>query len=414
MPGRDKAVSESVVMESADGDDPGGMNCFKCKALFEDAKSIVQCVECKNYYHGKCENVDLRGFHMRRLTWKCGRCSDDNSCPRPRKRSRVEDGIDQSLIEGIHRTLSLLLKTTNELNDKVDKLVTENQSLKVQIAELKKSQIINPTVTHTVLPTYASTAAKSSNNSKVLLVKQKGQQKDVKQVKKDLQDRVNPEELGIGVSMGRPTRDGGLVLTCGNEREISAVQSEIQTKLGSDYQVDRPKTREHRIKVVGIHEDQYESTEEQIIERVAKQNDLRVNNKNFKIKILRRTQLLNRKFNLIVEADSVTYNSLIENQKLNLGWGRYWVYNDYGIIRCYNCNKYGHFQKECRDKKTCAKCNGEHDIKDCQGVSVKCTNCVTSNEKYKMNLKTDHVVWDHANCETFKRIEKSRKNKFLQ
>lgn len=414
MPGRDKADCEFVVMESTDGDDPGGINCFKCKSLFDDVKCIIQCVECKNFYHGKCENVDLRGFHLRKLIWKCKQCSDDNVGPRPRKRSRVEDGIDQSLIEGINRTLSLLLKNTNELNDKVDKLMAENQSLKVQIAELKKSQIINPTVADSVRPTYASTAAKTPNNSKVLSVKQKGQQKDVKQVRKDLQDRVNPEELGIGVSMGRPTRDGGLVLTCGNEREISVVQSEIQTKLGNNYEVDRPKTREHRIKVVGIHEDEYESTEEQIIERIVKQNDLRVNNRNFKMKILRRTKLLNRKFNLIVEADSDTYNSLIENQKLNLGWGRYWVYNDYGIIRCFNCNKYGHFQKECKDKKSCAKCAGEHDIKDCQESSIKCTNCITSNQKYKMNLKTDHVVWDHVNCETYKRIENSRQNKFLQ
>lgn len=62
--------------------------------------------------------------------------------------------------------------------------------------------------------------------------------------------------------MGWSTTNGKLVLTYGNEREISVVYSEIQTKLGDDYEVDRPKKRGHRIKVVGIHEDEYESTEE--------------------------------------------------------------------------------------------------------------------------------------------------------
>lgn len=31
-----------------------------------------------------------------------------------------------------------------------------------------------------------------------------------------------------------------------------------------------------------------------------------------------------------------------------------------------------------------------------------------------MNLKTDYTVWDHTSCETYKRIEKARKNRFLQ
>lgn len=121
------------------------------------------------------------------------------------------------------------------------------------------------------------------------MVKQKGQQKDVTQIKKDLQNKVNPGELGIGVSMGRMTRDGGLILSCGNEREISTVQSQIQSKLGEDYQVDRPKTHDHRIKAVGVDESEYGTADEDIIERLIRQNDLEANGNNFKIKILRRT-----------------------------------------------------------------------------------------------------------------------------
>lgn len=404
------------------GEDPGGTenNCFKCKAVFDDAKGTVQCTMCKYYYHGKCENVDFRGFHLRRATWRCKQCSDvhgdgqnEAQTARPRKRSRIDDCDDQSLIEGMSITLGMLLRTTNALNQKMDQLLDENKLLKLEITKLKESQSVNNTAT-CPNTSYASIAAGQPNNNKVLLVKQKGQQKDVKQIKKDLQNKVNPGELGVGVSMGRATRDGGLILSCGNEREISTVQSEIQSKLGENYEVDRPKIHDHRIKAVGIDECEYGDSDEIIIDKIIKQNDLESSSKNFKLKILRKTVVINKKFNLILEADSSTYNFIINKQKLNLGWNRCFVYNDYGIIRCYKCNKYGHFQKDCQDKITCGKCTGNHNAQECVSNCVKCINCVLSNEKYKMNLNVNHTVWDNVNCETYKRIEKIRKNKFLQ
>lgn len=115
-----------------------------------------------------------------------------------------------------------------------------------------------------------------------------------------------------------------------------------------------------------------------------------------------------------MEIDSSTYNTLIERQKINLGWSRCWVYNDFGIIRCFCCNRYGHMHKDCKDKITCAKCSGSHDINNCTENNLKCVNCMISNDKYKMNLSTNHTAWDSANCETYKRIEKIRNNKFIQ
>jgi len=212
--------------------------------------------------------------------------------------------------------------------------------------------------------------------------------------------------------MGRSTKDGGLILTCSNEKEISTVQSEIEAKLGDEYKVDRPKTHSHRIKVVGIDEGEYSTADDEIIETVMRQNDLRETNTGLKLRILRKTQMVNRKFNMIFETDPDTYDVLMSRQNVNWGWKRYRVYNDYGIIRCYNCNKYGHMQKECKDKKTCAKCSGDHDLKG--GNQPQCINCILSNGKYKLNLKTDHTVWDHTSCETYKRIEKARKNRFVQ
>lgn len=220
----------------------------------------------------------------------------------------------------------------------MDHLLEENKQLKLEIANLKGTQSahINDVWTRS---SYTSVTAAPTNNSKVLVVKQKGQRKDVKQVKTDLQEKVNPEDLGIGVSMSRTTKDGGLILACGNEKQITDIQSEIQSKLGEKYEVEQPKIRDNRIKVVGLDESEYSVSEEDIVRRVIKQNDLDAQNKNFKLKILRKTNVINGRFNIIFEADSNTYSLLINRQKMNLGWSRCVVYSDYGIIRCYKCNK---------------------------------------------------------------------------
>lgn len=44
--------------------------------------------------------------------------------------------------------------------------------------------------------------------------------------------------------------------------------------------------------------------------------------------------------------------------------------------RCFNCQKFGHVAKVCKEKKRCARCSGEHDYGECgEGVRPKCCNC---------------------------------------
>lgn len=101
----------------------------------------------------------------------------------------------------------------------------ENKTLKLEIAKLKGAQLESVNIAPKV-PSYASVDATQYNHNKVLVVKPKSQQ-DVKTVKQDLKDKVNPEELGVGVSIGRATKNGGLILSCGKKKEIIDIQSEI-------------------------------------------------------------------------------------------------------------------------------------------------------------------------------------------
>lgn len=113
-----------------------------------------------------------------------------------------------------------------------------------------------------------------------------------------------------------------------------------------------------------------------------------------------------------MEVDSDTHNLLMTNERVNIGWSICKIFNYFGIVRCYGCCRYGHMQKDCRDKKTCPKCAEEHDLKDCKSVMFKCRNCDNSNKKLGLSLDINHVCWDVNKCSSYRRMEQIQKKKF--
>lgn len=106
--------------------------------------------------------------------------------------------------------------------------------------------------------------------------------------------------------------------------------------------------------------------------------------------------------------------TFVDKEKMNIGWNRCNVFNDYGIRRCFRCCSYGHILKDCTENKVCAKCSGNHDFKECTVNTIKCANCVVSNKKYGLNVDVEHVAWDVNKCESYKRIEQYQRSKYIR
>lgn len=68
------------------------------------------------------------------------------------------------------------------------------------------------------------------------------------QVKEELKIKVQPIELGIGISIeNKNTRTGGLVLQCGSDESVAEVQSVIQKSMRDQYEVREPRLRNSRL-----------------------------------------------------------------------------------------------------------------------------------------------------------------------
>src|SRR5579859_8136190 len=71
------------------------------------------------------------------------------------------------------------------------------------------------------------------------------------------------------------------------------------------------------------------------------------------------------------------------------------------LTQCYNCHKYGHRAKDCKEKAKCGKCGKtEHTTKECESTAHKCSQC-----------NKEHEAWYH-HCPA--RITEAQRLKMLR
>lgn len=68
------------------------------------------------------------------------------------------------------------------------------------------------------------------------------------------------------------------------------------------------------------------------------------------------------------------------------------------VLLCYNCFRYGHLGRQCRNKERCMKCGENHKTDECKSPEKKCLIC-----------KGDHYVNDFKQCPEYTR-QKEIKN----
>lgn len=228
------------------------------------------------------------------------------------------------------------------------------------------------------------------------------------ETKLKIRENVRISDLGVGITDMREAREGAVVIKCKDTADANKLKINLQQQLGQNYLATIPSKKKPRIKIVGIEQ---EYTEDELI-RVLKLQNKDTIEEDSQIKLVV-TKKMVKTFLAIIECDAKSFqNILIKGEgRLFVGYRACRCYEYVSTIKCYNCNQYNHTSKECPNSKTCGKCaSNHHESKNCNSRNLHCINCKLSNDKYKLNLNTEHSAYS-IECPTYIRLLNSARAK---
>lgn len=155
---------------------------------------------------------------------------------------------------------------------------------------------------------------KKPDSNAVVIVQPKTNQSS-NATKTDLEKYVDPQSFSINAI--KSTRNGGVVINCSSNEDVNKLKLAATNNLGDNYTVQVPQLRKPKIKIFDIPE---EMTETQLVEIIKSQNEKL---KSGEFKVIKIYENKNKKiFGAIVEVDSQSFKSILNEGKIRLGWNK--------------------------------------------------------------------------------------------
>lgn len=208
------------------------------------------------------------------------------------------------------------------------------------------------------------------------------------QTKTEVRNKINPSQMGI--KSVRNGVNGAIVVECGTKTEAEGLLNKLKDELGENYETKIEQPKKPRIKIMGVS-DEYDSDD--LIDFLKRQNDIEDVQFLRVLKTIKHRRAVCTEFTLICETDPSTFEQIMRKGKLYIDLDRCRVTESVDILRCFKCCGYGHKSLLCRNKVYCARCTGDHDIKECSSEQVKCVNCTFYNNERKTRLDVNHTAW---------------------
>lgn len=364
-------------------------SCIKCMNNIDGNDAIYECDMCRKKFHKDCAGLSS---------------SEERVMPLKK------------------RTLMLICEPCRNIMQKVSGMLDGLETIKKDVEEVKNfikdkeemqyQDSDNKNVSQKPRQTPKTYKEALVDNKKEVLIVKPREKKNVGEVRKKLVEKIDPANLEVDVNFGKNIKDGGVILECGSNEEAETVMRSIEQNLGNEFVVRQPKRVFPKIKIIKVPKDL--GQDDNFRERLIKQNRLQDDNIDFHLEVIHVTKELLKGFvNIVAEVDSKTLGILISKEFVNIGLYRSKVYEYVNIIKCFKCQGYNHFAKECTvETNICPKCGKNHKLEECKVNKFSCINCIKANEKFNLNLNTEHAVWDRS-CKCLLKVEESKKQKML-
>ena len=380
----------------------GDGNCTACGNLSVQGEH-VQCYSCNEYFHAVCEGAAgddkvatkttitqlLLASTKKNFKFYCNSCLTAMEISKSESESKRIVILENKLtgIDKQHNEIKSMMNTTKKSNPEV---VNVENSLPKDNIWLDETRLAT---------------VKAPEPKAVLVIN-----KEIDQVK-DIENQEIVEkvviESGICLKQSIKDKDGNIVLVCESKEARDELKNLVQTA-DENIRMISPKEKLVPITLVGLPRqlDAEEvvkmlCTQNEFIKTFTIKNDITEHIKLHAIQPLRNKPTV---FQVFAAVSPVLRDGLRKNKdKVVIGLTTCKVYDRKLTKRCYNCQNYGHFVKNCPSPTVahCGKCSGTHRTDHCTSDERKCINCLRN------NLNSDHSAFFHK-CPSLVRYEEEQ------
>lgn len=343
--------------------------CKLCNVTLKNFDKCARCFICTKKAHTKCLKLDDENFKIlnqfKNFKYVCDDCSVMEGCSK----------LDQ-IVETVSKCVSLIEE--------------QNTSRKAQ-----QTITFNPDTAdlNTKILSYAEVTANTSS----VMLKPKNDNQPISVTKKDLFTNVDPIKTKVNITKVKASRNGSVIITCDNPDDINKIGNIVSNNL-PNYSLKQLSSLLPRIRISRI---------DSSVEKDALLNYVLNQNKSLfpagyvcnlkKFSTLRNNEALHQ---AVIEVDAQSYHNIIAAGKLLVGYEYCKVWDAVDIRRCFKCSGFNHISEHCtKDEPTCPKCCGNHLLKNCESITLTCSNCFSRKDKYP-NIDCSHSALDRG-CATY-------------
>jgi hypothetical protein len=383
-------MSETVKIDD-------GSVCPSCNET-PASEHVVQCRSCKCHFHAVCDaagNENKQGSNTMVKTynsastkpnfmWFCNVCLTN---------------YERSLVEAQDDKLSTLSTKVTNMEKKLDDITKLLQTTAQQSPSEGKQK--------------KKTCWDDSEKLSTIKAPKPKPQVVIKKSSEENQNKIEEVliQKKVQVAQSFKNKEGDLVVVCDTDQECENVKN-LVTTISEDTEVRTPNEKRPSITIVGLPNEypkdeimQQLVLQNGFIKGFANQNDIKEHLEIFAVRPLKKNENIYQAFASV----SPTLREGIKhfNDKLTIGFAKCKVYDRYHVKRCFNCQHFGHYAKECptSEEHVCGKCNGSHLTKDCDVAQPKCANCVRENAE-----DSSHPAFD-SKCPSLKKHQDIEKKK---
>ena len=370
-----------------------------CPACTETppAAECIQCFRCKSVFHAICENTNndtklatntlIKGFHAPSTKPNFKFLCD--VCLTKFERSLVDTQTEK--IENLENNFKGMESKLNEIFDLLKKGDTSTVPPKSIWHDKERLE-----------------GVKAPSPTSVLVVKKSGDVEKQRETQEVVETAIMDNNIPVVETF--ENKQGDLMVVCEDEDTRDQLK-EMVSMTNEEIEVTALRGIRHSVTLVGLHK---EYTKEEVVDMLIKQNGsirkFSIANKiddHINVHVVKPLKNKATRYQVFCDVSSVLRDGFLENNdRITLGLRPCKVYDRYNIKRCYKCQKFGHYAKECSEERpVCGKCAGDHNTTECQSEQLKCINCVR-------NVVTDchHAVSD-AGCPSIVNERNKLKNK---